>query len=45
MLLLVDNSKIKSDNDIDAISFTTKLKKPYTTFPYPLLFFMHGETT
>lgn len=27
MLLLVDNSKIKSDKDHDAISFTTKLKK------------------
>ena len=39
MLLLVDNSKIKSDNDIDAISFTTKLKKTLNSLSVPFVIF------
>jgi len=39
MLLLVDNSKIKSDHDIDAISFTTKLKKALHSLSIPFVIF------
>jgi len=39
MLLLVDNSKIKSDKDIDAISFTTKLKKTLHSLSIPFVIF------
>lgn len=39
MLLLVDNSKIKNENDIDAISFTTKLKKTLHNLSIPFVIF------
>jgi anthranilate/para-aminobenzoate synthase component II len=39
MLLLVDNSKIKNDNDIDSISFTTKLKKALHNLSIPFVIF------
>lgn len=39
MLLLVDNSKIKSDKDIDAISFTIKLKNALNSLSIPFIIF------
>ena len=39
MLLFVDNSKIKSDKDHDAISFTTKLKKALNSLSIPFVIF------
>lgn len=39
MLLLVDNSKIKSDKDHDDISFITKLKKALHSLSIPFIIF------